>query len=100
MEILTMGKVVVAAKIENLADLTKLEEGILAPEQVRSVEVPNALVDTGATYISLPKRLIAQLGLTKRRSRTAKTTAGIVSFGIYSPVRLTVQEARLHQRGG
>jgi predicted aspartyl protease len=42
--------------------------------------------------ISLPKRLIAQLGLRKIRSRTAKTTAGIVTFNIYSQVKLTVQE--------
>jgi predicted aspartyl protease len=91
MEILTMGKVVVAAKIENLSDVTKVEEGTLTPDQVRSVEVSDALVDTGATMISMPKRLIAQLGLTKKRSRTAKTTAGIVSFNIYSPVQLTMQ---------
>jgi predicted aspartyl protease len=92
MEILTMGKVVVAAKIENQEDVTLVERGISSPDQVRSVEVADALVDTGATMISLPKRLIAQLGLRKIRSRTAKTTAGIVTFNIYSQVKLTVQE--------
>jgi predicted aspartyl protease len=91
MEILTMGKVVVAAKIENQEDITLVERGISSPDQVRSVEVSDALVDTGATMISLPKRLIAQLGLRKIRSRTAKTTAGIVTFNIYSQIKLTVQ---------
>src|SRR5262249_41285845 len=63
MRVVTMGKVIVAAKIENLADLYKVEEGTLSPEQVRRIEVPDALVDTGATMLSLPSRLIDQLGL-------------------------------------
>ncbi len=92
MEILTMGKVVVSAKIENQSDLIKLEEGHLEAEKVRSLEISDALVDTGATLLSLPRRYIKQLGLTRHRTRTAKTAAGIVSFGIYEPVRLTVQE--------
>jgi predicted aspartyl protease len=92
MEILTMGKVVVAAKIENQEDITLVERGISTSDQVRSVEVSDALVDTGATMVSMPKRLIAQLGLRKIRSRTARTAAGIVSFSIYSQVKLTVQE--------
>jgi predicted aspartyl protease len=91
MEIITMGKVVVPARIENLIDVSKAEEGALAPNEVRFAEVTDALVDTGATMLSLPKRLVDQLGLRRIRSRTAKTTAGIVSFGIYGPVQLTVQ---------
>jgi predicted aspartyl protease len=92
MEIATMGKVLVAAKIENLADLLKVRDGALSAEQVRLVNVGDALVDTGATMLSLPRRLIAQLGLQRHRTRTARTSAGVVSFGIYEPVRLTVQE--------
>jgi predicted aspartyl protease len=90
MEILTMGKVVVAARIENQSDLIGVQEGRLEPRNVRSVEVADALVDTGATLLSLPRRYIQQLGLTRHRTRTARTAAGIVSFGIYEPVRLTV----------
>jgi len=91
MEILALGKVMVAARIENLNDLTKAEEGVLSQDQVRAIEVTDALIDTGAAMLSLPKRLVAQLGLRRIRTRTAKTTAGIVSFDIYGPVRLTVQ---------
>lgn len=91
MEILTMGKVVVSARIENLQDAYDAKKGRISAEEVRSVEVPDALVDTGATLLSLPRRLAAQLGLERLRTRTARTPAGIVSFGIYEPVRLTVQ---------
>jgi predicted aspartyl protease len=91
MEILTMGKVIVSARIENLQDVYEADKRVLPPEEVRSVEVSDALVDTGATLLSLPRRLVAQLGLTLHRTRTARTAAGVLSFGIFSVVRLTVQ---------
>jgi predicted aspartyl protease len=89
MEIQVMGKVIVTAKVENIRDLYAVEEGRLSPDEVRSVEV-EALVDTGATMLSLPRRYIDQLGLTPVRGRTARTVAGIVKLTIYSVVRLTV----------
>jgi predicted aspartyl protease len=92
MEILTMGKVVVSAKIENLNDSIKVNDGLLDVRELRMVEINDALVDTGATMLSLPRKMVAQLGLKKCRKRTARTTAGIVSFDIFEPVRLTVQE--------
>lgn len=92
MEILTMDKVVVSAKIENLSDLSRRNAGDIPSRQVRSIEVDDALVDTGATMLSLSSRLIAALGLKRHRTRTAKTAAGVVSFGVYEAVRLTVQE--------
>ncbi|MGD0382561.1 MAG: hypothetical protein ABSA77_03500 [Thermoguttaceae bacterium] len=90
MEILTTGKVVVSARVENQSDLIKVGEKNLDPDKVRRLEIPDALVDTGATLLSMPRRFIKQLGLTRHRTRTARTAAGILSFGIYEPVRLTV----------
>ena len=91
MEIMTTVKVIVSAHIENLRDTYEAEKGVFSAGDVRSVEVADALVDTGATMLSIPRRLIVQLGLKRRRTRTARTAAGVVSFGIYGAVRLTVQ---------
>jgi predicted aspartyl protease len=91
MEIVTMGKVLVSATIENLKDLYSVEEGRLPPTAVRRIEVHDALVDTGASVLSLPWRYIKQLGLTQVRERTARTAAGVIRIRIYSVVRLTVQ---------
>ena len=91
MESSVVGKVIVAAKIENLEDLFAAKKGTLSPDQVRTVEVPDALIDTGATMLSLPAKLIAQLGLERLRTRRARTAAGIAEFGVYSTVQLTVQ---------
>jgi predicted aspartyl protease len=91
MGIETMGKVLVTAKIENLADLFKVDQGLLPEADVRLVEVDDALVDTGATGLSMPKRLIDQLGLKPLRSRQARTSAGIVTVQTYGTARLTIQ---------
>ncbi len=91
MEIVTMGKVVVPAVIENLEDLLKVQAGTLNPSEVRRVEVQDALVDTGAVMLSVPKRLIAELGLKPFRTRTVRTVAGIVQTTLYRVVQLTVQ---------
>ena len=91
METKTMGKVLVTSKFENMQDLTRVKLGLIPADQVRFVEVSDALVDTGATMLSLPKRVIAQLGLDRVRSRKFRTTSGLAEFGIFDVVRLTIQ---------
>src|SRR5438067_2769009 len=91
METQPMGRVLVAARIENLEDLYKANQGLLPLEQVRSIEVTDALVDTGATGLLMPKRLVAQLGLQPLRVRQARTLAGALPMQTYRAVRLTVQ---------
>lgn len=91
MEHVLMGKVLVAAKIENLFDLFRLAGGAIRAEQIRHVEVADALVSTTATMLSMPKRLIEQLGLRQFRTRKTLTSAGPGEARIYGAVRLTVQ---------
>jgi predicted aspartyl protease len=96
METNAVGKVVVAAKMENLLDLYEVSKGTFQPEQVRQVDVPEALVDTGATHLSLPRRYVQHLGLQYYRTRRARTTSGIGDFEMYGMVRLTVQGRDCH----
>lgn len=91
MEIVTMGKVTVPAVIENIADVWQAENGEIRSDDVRRVEVQNALVDTSAMMLSMPKRLVAQLGLRPYRNRTVRTVGGIVEITLYSMARLTIQ---------
>jgi predicted aspartyl protease len=91
METSTMGIVLVTALIENHDDVKAAEKGLIPDDQVRRIEVNDARVDTGATYVSMPRRLIEQLGLKKIKTVQAKTVAGPVSFGIYEQVKLTIQ---------
>lgn len=91
METATMGKVLVAARLENLEDVYKAAQGVLPADQVRSVEVTDALIDTGATGLLVPSKLVAQLGLSPLRTRSARTIAGTAEVTMYRAVRLTVQ---------
>lgn len=91
MENAEMGRVLVSAKIENLRDLYNVQQKTLDAAQVRSVEVADALVDTGATMLCLPKHLIEKLGLSPFRTRRLRTSAGNVVCNLYDAVRLTIQ---------
>lgn len=91
METNTMGVVLVTALIENNDDVKSAEKGQITEAEIRRFEVHDARVDTGATYVSMPMRLINQLGLKRIKTVQAKTTAGPVSFGIFEQVKLTIQ---------
>jgi predicted aspartyl protease len=90
METVTVGRTLVSAKIENVIDLHALSQGQIGDDKVHRVEVSDALVDTGATLLGLPKPLIDQLGIQQIRTGRAKTTTGLATFAIYGPVRLTI----------
>jgi predicted aspartyl protease len=85
-----LGRVTTAARVENLKDLWDSERGLLPAEQVRRVDVMEALVDIGSSLLALPTRLLQQLGLKKTRERTLVTTRGITTASIFEAVRLTV----------
>src|SRR4051812_16448075 len=91
METTTMGRVLLAARLENLEDVYRTAQGNLPAENVRAVDVTDALIDTGATGLLVPRGLIAKLGLTVLRTRPARTIAGPVPITMYRAVRLTVQ---------
>ena len=79
-------------ELENLKDLHAVELGVRKPEDVRRITIENALVDTGATGLCLPKSLVEQLGLTALRKTRAQTANGIAERTIYSEVQYTVLE--------
>jgi predicted aspartyl protease len=91
METPTMGKVLVTAKIENLGDLYNVKQGLLPDDQVRRIEVADAVIDTGATTLLLPKRMINALGLEPLRTRHSRGHGGEFILPVYGTVRLTIQ---------
>ena len=77
-----MGRVITEATMDSLEDLWAFKRGLITADQVRSVSVSDALIDTGATLLSLPTKLILQLGLSR---------SGLSEAGVYEAVRLTIQ---------
>jgi len=90
-ETVPIGKVLVSARIENLDDIFSVNKGLKKPDEVRSIDVPEALVDTGAFGLLLPERMIDSLGLDVLNERNAMTANGPVSLKTYRGVRLSVQ---------
>ena len=86
-----MGRVVVAVKVENVADRDRADHGELSPDQIRQVTV-EALVDTGATFLCLPESTIQQLGLRFDRMRETRTVAGPLMMKVYGGARIDVQD--------
>lgn len=88
METDTMGRVLTEATIESLQDTWAVRQGLKPPEEVRRIVVSDALVDTGATTLALPTRLIEQLGLEKSYEKMATSSRGIGPVNVYEAVRL------------
>jgi clan AA aspartic protease len=86
-----MGKVEVSVKLENQFDVTRLQLGEIGPDDVRTIDIPNALVDTGATGLCVPRKFIDQLGLLPQNRKRIRTANSYVERMIFGPVRLTVQ---------
>lgn len=79
-------------ELVNQNDLVAVKLGVMNPEEVRRLTVPDALVDTGATGLCLPIPLIEHLGLTPVKTVRARTATGIVDRMLYSAVEFTILE--------
>jgi predicted aspartyl protease len=88
----TMGRVETEARIENLEDLWAVKRNLMPPEAARAVTVTDALVDTGATLLSLPTNLIQKLGLAKTGTKRVRSSIDVGEAGIYEAVRLTIMD--------
>src|SRR5438094_868307 len=87
----SMGRVTTEITVENLSDLYKTRQGSLPQDQVRRVTIPDALVDTGAAYLSLPAKTIRDLGLNKAFTKRVMTSRGPADADVYDAVWLTIQ---------
>ncbi len=86
-----MGRVTCEAKIESNDDLVRVRFGQLAPEQVRTLVITDALVDTGASTLGIPTSMLRQLGLeTPISTRRSRNTTGVYEVKMYGAVRLTI----------
>ena len=86
-----MGQVITTITVTNFIDLVMAERGFISAEEVRSVTLDNVVVDTGATLLSLPARIISQLGLIQVGERDVETSAGIKKGRIFADAQIIVE---------
>ena len=86
-----MGQVITTITVTNRIDRVMAERGFIAAEEVRSLILDNVVVDTGATLLSLPARIISQLGLIQVGERDVETSAGIKKGRIFADAQIIVE---------
>jgi predicted aspartyl protease len=85
-----MGRVVTAVRIENIGDLYEVRRGQRADQDVRRIDVPDALVDTGCTLVGLPSRMVRELDLIPLSKRSIRGATGTGETTVYGTVRITI----------
>jgi predicted aspartyl protease len=85
-----MGKVLVSLTVINRADQVRAEDETIAPEKVRSADLIDVLVDTGATTLCLPADVIKKLGLRLLKEVDVMTVLGIGKARIFRDATLLI----------
>lgn len=87
---LEIGRVVVTITVENIEDRDRAERGEIPLDQVRCITT-EALVDSGATFLSMPESMVKSLGLKFDRMRDSRTVTGVIRLNVYRGARVQVQ---------
>lgn len=85
-----MGKVTIPLTVINRADQILHNRGMISRDQVRSVQLRDILVDTGATTLCLPAEMIEQLGLELLKEVDATTATGVRSVRIFQDAKISL----------
>ncbi|QDT37363.1 retropepsin-like aspartic protease [Stratiformator vulcanicus] len=85
-----IGRVVVPAIFENLDDLLSVRHGTMDEQDIRRMKISEALVDTGASRISVPIEFIERLGLKRHKEVSLRTANGWRKTGMYELVKVSV----------
>ncbi len=86
----SMGKITTTLVITNRPDEVLAARGFIPVEQVRSVTLNDVLVDTGATTLCLPSKVIAQLGLELLKEVDVETATGIGKARIFQDAKISL----------
>ena len=85
-----MGKVLTDITITNRADQIMSSRGAMPSDQIRSVDLKNVLVDTGATTLCLPSDVVEQLGLELLKEVDVSTANGVSKARVFQDARLSL----------
>ncbi len=80
-----MGRILIDCKLQNFIDIAT------GQEKIRSIEIKNALVDTGASMLNIHKNQIEELGLKYLRKVKVKTAKGSAERNAYGIARVEIK---------
>lgn len=85
------GRLRVALRVANLEDFWEAARGMRTFESIRAVDIPDAVVDSRPTMLSLPSRYLAALGFRKTGEHDTPSSRGTTSANLDLLVRLTIE---------
>lgn len=86
-----MGRVTETVTIQNYNDIIKFKEGFITEDKIRTVKI-DAIVDTGATYLCLPPKVIKELGLVYLSSSSVRTGNGTIEFRFFGGAHILIRD--------
>lgn len=86
-----MGRVLTEIEVYNLEDEMLAKHNALPGGIIRRLQIPDALVNTGATLLALPTTAIKQLGLAKKYTKSVRSATDTREVDFFGPVRLLIQ---------
>ena len=86
-----MGKVLTSIKITSWDSFKSAKKGLIKKSEIKSIELNDIIVDSGASMLCLSKELIDKLELDHLKDVKVNTADGIVTRGIYGPVLYEIQ---------
>ena len=87
-----MREILLDIKLINITDIENASQGIIKPEQIRSIEV-KGLLDTGSHLLVIPNWIVEKLGLRKIKEISVQYADGRVDrLPVYSAVRVDINK--------
>ncbi|MBM4079525.1 MAG: aspartyl protease [Planctomycetes bacterium] len=80
-----MGRILIDVRVSSFADI------LTNQEKVRTIEIKNAIVDTGAAMLNLHRDQIEALGLKFLRKVKVRTANGSPERNVYGVARVEIQ---------
>ncbi|MEM9978505.1 MAG: aspartyl protease family protein, partial [Cyanobacteria bacterium P01_D01_bin.2] len=85
-----MGKVLASLTVTNHIDQALAEDKRIPDRQVRTVQLENVLIDTGATALCLPTDVIVKLGLKLLKEVDVATATGLSKARIFQDAKISL----------
>ncbi len=86
----SMGKVLATLTITNRADQVIASRGFIPDDQIRSVTLEDVLIDTGATTLCLPAKVIEKLGLELLREVDVATANSFSKARVFQDAKISL----------
>jgi len=86
-----VGKVVTTVRVTNRGDEVRASDGAIPRADIRTLVLPDVLVDTGAKTLCLPSDLVAELGLPLMKTVEAVTASGVERMSLHRDALLAVE---------